>query len=442
MPLYANNQEGTQFALDGIGVNDKEVEMMVPMLSPQYQRPVYSKLIDKMEGATVKRKANQRLINVYRQENDYPRATILTSNTVAGVKQLVFTENDFSAIPLNNMVFAETGAIGKVVAKGNGTMSVSFVANPNGNTAFVTADFAANESCIDGGDIGNLTIRLSKETVFSLPTGTQNIVPTYNNSCYLDFEDFVNMTYLRAADGSKYYATNKDVQCLERLHQQYVRRTYGNVPAVLSGTEPIASSLINQIASMGGTVRPLSTAMTYTELKSAIREYTSKGGFTTNEVFISAGNQYIANFQEAMEVPMIQYNGTNNTIGVLDGINAYKFAFQGLDIILANEPILDNKRMWGTGSDGFSKRSNSAIWGNMAPVKVEGGGTMPFIGAYYVGPGNTTNDIQRWITPGNMDDKGNRVAQGQPYKGCKIEYTWDKVEQLMNPRAWMAHGTF
>jgi len=437
--LYANNGEPIASVFDGIGILEKEVENLVPMLSPAYQRPKLSVLIDQLSNGTQKKKAKTRIVNIYRQDNDYPSGYI-TSRSTQGSNLYLQLADQFASIPVNNMVFADSGAIGQVQDKGEGWMLVSFFSNANGATAFTSADFAQAEQVVDGGDIGNLITRNSKETIFSIPDNTQNIIPTYNASAYLDFEDFVNVTYLKAANGTQYFATNKDVQALERLMQQYCVRTYKNVPATLSGSQPVAASLVNQIVSMGGTQRPLNTQMTYAELKNTIRLYTSKGGFTSNEVAVFAGSQYIADFQEALETPLIQYTGKDNTIGgeEIKGIDVMAFAFQGLNIKLIHEPILDNQRMFGTDASGFSKRSRSAIWMNTAPVKLEGGGTAPFAMGYYVGQ---NADIQRWSIPGSMDDKGNRVAVGNnAKKGCQVEYTWDKLEQISNPRAALYHG--
>ena len=440
MPLYATNGEPVTSVMDGIGAADKEVEMLVYQLSPAFQRPVLSKFIDKMDGATIKRKANQRLINIYRQDNDYPAFPIGQRTSVAGNLTLLSSNSSFAAIPVGNMVYAYTGATGKVIAKDAGRMTISFLNNPNGNTAFVAADFAVGETAMDGGRATNLYEQPAYETVFSLPGSIQNIIPTYFEGCQLSKEDFVCTTYLKAANGTKLYATNKDMQAMQRMQQHIVRRTYSNTAPVLSGQEPIAAGFIYQIAAMGGTLRPMSGAWGESELKAAIRQYVSKGGITDNQILVTCGTEYAANFQDAIQIPYVQYVGQNSTLGTFKGINAMFYAYEGLELTLVIDPILDNQLMWGTSSTGFSRRSNTAIWGNTAPVKVEGGGTAPFVMAYYAG---STADVVRQIVPGLIDDQGNPVSRGantQPY--CTVTYTADKVEQLTNPRAWLAHGTF
>jgi hypothetical protein len=438
---YAQNDVLTNTVFDSIGILEKEVENLIPLLSPQYQRPALSVCIDQMEGGTRKIvKSKSRLINIYRQENDYPAGTISASSQTGSNISIQFTNGQFAEIPEQHMVFAESGAIGKVEQKGEGYMLVSFYSNPSGATSFnFSTDFLAGEQVTDGGMIGNLAVRKEDETIFSLPDNTQNIIPTYSADTFLHKEDFINTTFLKDATGGYHYAVNKDVQTLERLMQQYCVRTYKNVPAVLSGNQPVAASLVNQIVTMGGTYRPLNSQLTYGELKATIREYTSKGGFTTNEVAVFAGSQYVADFQEALE-SFVTTAGVNNTLGgqKVEGINIMQYNFQNLNIKLIHDPILDNKLMFGTGSDGFSKRSRSAIWMNTAPVKVEGGGTMPFAVSYYVGE---NADIHRWVKNGSIDEKGRRVKEGNEFIGCKIMYEWDKLEQISNPRAALFHGS-
>jgi hypothetical protein len=437
---YAQNDVLTNTVFDSIGILEKEVENLVPLLSPQYQRPKLSVLLDQVENGTQKRQSKSRLVNIYRQDNDYPSETIGASSQQGSNIAIQFTNTSFAEIPEQHMVFAESGAIGKVEQKGEGYMLVSFYANQSGAGSFnFTTDFLAGELVTDGGQIGNVAVRKEDETIFSLPDNTQNIIPTYSADTFLHKEDFINTTYLTDANGGKHYAVNKDVQTLERLMQQYCVRTYKNVPAVLSGNQPAAASLVNQIVSMGGTYRALNSQMSYGELKNTIRLYTSKGGFTTNEVVVFAGSQYVADFQEALESFLVPA-GTNNTIGgqSIKGINIMTYAFQGLDIKLIPDSILDNQKMFGTDANGFSKRSRSAIWMNTAPVKVEGGGTMPFAVGYYVGE---NADIQRWTKNGSIDERGRRVKEGNEFNGCKIMYQWDKLEQISNPRAALFHGS-
>jgi len=440
---YADNQQPLMSVFDAIGINEKAIENLVPQMSPQFQRPVLSKILDQIEGGTQKIKAKNRLFRIYRQDNDYPSATVQSSVAQGSNLLLTLVESDFEAIAQGNAVYAQSGAIGKVLSKTAGKLLVGFVANPSGATSFTLGtDFANGETVSDGGDIGNLINRESKETILSLPDEYRNIIGTMNASAYITFEDVNTYGFLKNVNGTMYYALQKEVQAIQRLNQQYVRRQLGNTPAVFNGSEPIGSSILNQILTMGGTPVPLAPTATFTEtdLQNTIQTYTAQGGFTSDEILVMAGPDYLANWQNALK-GYLTTAGTNNTLGgsSVQGINIYEYGFQGLKFKVVVDPILGNSRMWGQAANGRSLRSNSAIWMNTAPVKTEQGVPMPFAMSYYFG---NTADIQRWIVPGSMDEKGNPVKQGaNGKKGCMIEFTWDKQDQIANPRAALYHGS-
>ena len=231
--IYANNNAPLMSVFDAIGINEKAIESLVPQMSPQFQRPVLSKILDKIEGGTQKIKSNNRLFRVYRQDNDYPYATVQSATLAGGLYTLILNESDFSAIAEGNAVYSSsTGTMAKVVAKQPGQLVLSFVSNPNGSTSFSSSDFTSSTQVMDGGDIGNINDRMSKETIFSLPDEYKNIIGTMNASAYLTFEDVNTYGYLKNVNGTQYYALQKEVQAIQRLNQQYVRRQLGNTPSV------------------------------------------------------------------------------------------------------------------------------------------------------------------------------------------------------------------
>jgi hypothetical protein len=320
-------------------------------------------------------------------------------------------------------------------------MVVSFFANPNGNTSFVAADFAATEQARDAGVIGNTQIRNAGTTVFSLPDPYYNIVSQLDATCFLNFEELNSKTFIKAKNGKMYYAFQKDVQTLERLYQQYLVRTYSNIPVNMNDTQPVGASLLNQILTMGGGQSSLGSTASFTiqQLRDAIRQYKASGGFTTDEILVIGGSQYVGNWQESLENYVIQ-SGNKNTIGGEEvmGINVMEYGFQGLKFKVLTDAVLDNRNMWGTNSQGFSNRSNSAIWAAVEKVKTENGELAPFACSYYLGG---TDDIKRTVIEGMIDENGNPISKGtNNQKGVSIEYTWDKTEQLMNPRACWYHG--
>lgn len=440
MPITNNNTPIVSI-FDGAGILEKEVENLVFKLNPQFSRPVLSVLLDQFDGATLKKTGN-RVVNTYRQPNDY-QAMPIAQRTASGANLiLTSSDNQFAGIPVNNMVIASSGCQAKVLDKEAGWMKIGFVGNANGNTAFVSTDFAVGENATDAGQIGNTQVRTSSETIFSLPDLGQNIIPIYNNSAFLSFDDLNLRTYLTDSRGGQHFAVNKDMQAQQRMLQQYIVRMYNNIPANFSQTEPIGASLVNQIVSMGGTQVPLNSRLTEDTIKSVIRQYTAKGGFTSNEVLVICGTQYLADFQDAVQPTFMTYVGKNNTLGgqEVKGLNFTQYNYQGLDIKFIVDPILDNQKMFGTSSDGlYSKRSRSAIWMNTSPVKVEGlETTSPFATRYYFGP---KADIHRWEINGGYDYYGKPVGQGtNAGTGCQVEYTWNVLEQINNPTAGLYHG--
>lgn len=438
--LYANNNEPIPSVFDAVGIGEKQVENLVPKLSPAFSRPVLSIITDQLMGGTQKRKSAQRKFTIYRQENDYPSATIQNRASNGAALVLTFTDSTFASIVPGNMVKSVSGCLGKVETIDQGSMVVTFFANPNGNTAFVSADFAANEMVSDRGTIGNTINRVNPINVFSLPDATYNMVSQMDAGCFLTFDEMQTKTYLKNSKGTQYYAYQKDKQTLERLYQQYITRTYDNVPVNLSQTEPVGASLLNQILTMGGGQTTLGASSTFTEaqLQAAIQEYTASGGFTTDEILVVGGSQYVANWQKALANYVVQ-SGNRNTLGgeTVNGINIMEYGFQGLHFKVAVDKILDNQRMWGT-TNGFSTRSNSAIWAAVQKVETENGELAPFACAYYLGE---TDDIKRTVIEGMIDENGNSVRKGNNgQKGVSIQYTWDKTDQLMNPRTCWYHG--
>jgi hypothetical protein len=441
--IYPNANEPLANVFDEVGVGYRQIENLVIKLRPAYQRPVLSIYADQAMGGIRKVKSGQRKYTIFRQEDDYPNFTIQTRQT-SGTTTLLLTpaESNFTAIPNAHMLLSKSGAIGKVLSPaGVSPMVVEFFSNPNGNTAFVAADFATGEQARDAGVIGNTQLRDPGTTVFSMPDPYYNVISQYDATCFMTFEEMQSKTEIQNKQGKPYYAFQKDVQTLERLYQQYLVRTYSNVPLNLNSTQPVGASLLNQIMTMGGGQTPLGSTQKFTvgQLRDAIRQYKASGGFTTDEILVVGGSEYVGNWQEALENYVIQ-SGDRNTIGgdKVVGINVMEYGFQGLRFKVATDAVLDNKNMWGTNANGFSERSNSAIWTAVEKVQTENGGTAPFVCSYYLGE---TDDIKRTVINGMIDQNGNHVAQGtNNQKGVSIEYTWDKTEQLMNPAACWYHG--
>lgn len=280
--INVSNGESAVSLFDTLGINEKAVESAIAIINPQYQRAKLDLIIDSMLNGTIT-KVDNRLFTVYRQANDYAKATIQTRTSLGGNLKLTFTNTEFNLIASGNAVYADNGTMGKVVAKGDGYVVISFVSALSGATAFVAADFAANESCIDSGDIGDTTLRVEKDTIFTAPDPFQNVIQQMSASAQILFDEMHTKTYLPAANGKQYYYYQKEADALQRLHRQYNKRMYQNTPAVFSVASPISASPINQVMTMGGTPIALGATESYTaqQFRNWFRQYSSVGGFST-----------------------------------------------------------------------------------------------------------------------------------------------------------------
>ena len=442
--INVSNGESAVSLFDTLGINEKAVESAIAIINPQYQRAKLDLIIDSMLNGTIT-KVDNRLFTVYRQANDYAKATIQTRTSLGGNLKLTFTNTEFNLIARGNAVYADNGTMGKVVAKGDGYVVISFVSALSGATAFVAADFAANESCIDGGDIGDTTLRVEKDTIFTAPDPFQNVIQQMSASAQILFDEMHTKTYLPAANGKQYYYYQKEADALQRLHRQYNKRMYQNTPAVFSGASPISASPINQVMTMGGTPIALGAAESYTasQFRNWFRQYSSVGGFSTGEIVGIVGPQFLANFQEAFEDSNVKYVGINNTVGgkEVKGINFMEYAFMSFNLKLIVEPMLADTQMFPTAANGYSTRSNSALFMNSAPVPTKNMGPLPFATSRYFGP---TADVMHTVRNGIIDQNGNIAPVGTssgPQAAITHEFFWNKMNQLSNPANSMYIGS-
>jgi len=444
MPISVNSGESAVSLFDTLGINEKAVEAAIAIINPQYQRAKLDLIIDGMLNGTIT-KVDNRLFTVYRQANDYAKGTIQTRIAVGSNLRLNFTNTDFNLIAGGNAAYADNGTMGKVIEKGNGYVVVSFVSALSGATAFVAADFAAGESCIDGGDIGNTTLRVEKDTIFTAPDPFQNVIQQMSASAEILFDEMHTKTYMPAANGKQYYYYQKQADALQRLHRQYNKRMYQNTPAVFSGATPISASPINQVMTMGGTPISLAPTASFTEsqFRNWFRQYSSVGGFSTGEIIGIVGPQFLGNFQEAFADSQVKYVGINNTVGgkEIKGINFMEYAFQSFQMKLIVEPMLADTQMFPTASNGYSTRSNSALFMNSASVPTKNMGPLPFATSRYFGP---TADIMHTVRNGIIDQNGNIAPAGTssgPQAAVTHEYFWNKMNQLSNPANCMYIGS-
>lgn len=422
-------------------LNYRQVEKLVPKMAPAFQRSVISILSEQMGKPVLKKSAN-RVFEIYRQPNDYPAATIAT-RTASGTKLVLeWTDSTFQAIRMGNLIVANSGCLGYVETVAAGTATIAFFSNPNGNTAFVSADFAVGELAIDGGDVGNLNNRESKTTLFTLPIQYKNVIGQINESVTIDFESANQMTWIQGPDGQMYYAHAKVAQTMGRMKQYESYRLVGDFPAVFDSEKPLSGSILWQIKNQGGRSRSFSSAITESEFYAAADDFANAGGYTSNEIVIVCGRNYLSDIQKNVFKQFVTTAGNTNVVGgtSVKGIDAYEYGYNGVTYKFIVDRFLDNPQIFGQSSifTGETKRSHSAIWMSTAPVATENGGTMPFIADYYYG----VADIIATEVDGMIDSKGNPVKKGANAKlAATVELSLNKATQLSAPSSCYYHYT-
>jgi len=421
------------------GYNQRFVESMIPKMNPQFQRSILTKLATEL-GAPKIITATNRIFEIPRQPNDYPSSTIATRTASGNNLILTLTDGNFQAIREGNGAKAKNGTVGKVVSKSAGTITLQFFASPSGATSFATADFAAGEAVIDFGDLGNPNNRKSKETLFTLPIRNSNIVSCINETCEITAEEAHQLTYLDDVDGSKFYALNKQKQTAERLLQYETERMWSDLPKVMDRDNPFGATLINQIKTMGGVSRPItsSSGVSEDEFHASAEQFINNGGFVGNEIVIVCGYSYLADIQRNVFKQYVTTAGTTNVIGgaTVKGINAMEYAFDGFNYKFIVDPVLNNPRMFGTSTlfPGKTLGSKSAMWFCPEAVQTENGGTMPWLQDYYY----ISGDLMSTEVDGMTDVKGRPVKKGNNGKlAASIEMSLNKTTQLMNPAGCM-----
>ncbi len=441
MALYADPNIPAQSVFDTLGILEKEIESFVPLTEAYwmmgYSKPVIDKLSEHF-GSIPQVDSKNRVYTTYKQSDFYPSATI-TSRVAQGTNLILGITPAFSGIQKNNMVFDGSGsAIGEAISIQSGFITVKFLANTNTNTSFASGDFAKGNKIIDGGDIGNVDQRETKDYTQPLPSPYKNIIGTIGQDVHLNHEDFFTYGYLKNMEGTNYYALLKETTALVTMYEWYVRRAlYGNVPAIYSQAKPVGASVINQIITAGGGV-PLTTAPDEAFLQTTIESFKARGGVRGDNLVWIVGDQFMAGVQKSLK-PYVVTAGENNVLGgkEVKGLNIFLYAYQGLMHRFIIEPLFSNPNMWAS-ANGFTTRSNTALVFSPDNVPTVQGTMMAPLRERYFGK---KADIVRWETPGLYDTKGNQQTVGTSDKGGTAHYTWDKQHEVINPKAWLSIGT-
>lgn len=421
------------------GINDRQVEPLVPKLAPAFQRSVISAIAEQI-GKPQLVSAKTPIFQIYRQPNDWAAATIAGRSVVGTDLVLTWSDPSFQAIRVGNMVQAKSGALGIVKSKSAGTATIGFLSNPNGSTAFGASDFVIGQLASDRGDVTDRDNRLSKETLFTLPVPYQNIVSSMSDTTTVNFAEANQYTYLKNINGTQYYALSKVSQMLGRMQQTYSIRMVGDISANFDTATPVGGSLIWQIKNQGGSTRAINAAITESEFNEAIQQYINNGGYASKEVIIVGGSSYIQDLQKNVFKQYVTTAGNNNVLGgkEVKGLNIMSYYYSGFTFHLIMDEFLNNPNIWQP-SDlfaGETVRSKSAIWMNAAPVPTENGGTLPFVSDYYYGvPDMIVTEVK-----GMTDMMGRPNKEGVSGKlSSTVEVNWNKTTQFNNPAQCFYH---
>lgn len=423
-----------------LGLNEREVESLIPKLAPAFQRSVISVIAEQI-GKPRLIEAKTPIFEIYRQPNDWAAATI-ASRTQSGTDLVLgWSDPNFQSIRVGNRVQAQSGAIGIVKSKDAGTATIGFFANSNGATAFnLSTDFLIGELASDRGNITDRDNRKQDiETFFTTPVNYKNIVGSYSDAVTINASEAKQYTYVKEMGGKNYYALAKVTQMLGRMQQTYSLNMITDAPAVFNSATPQGGSLIWQIKNQGGTARSFSTELTERELNESIDQYINTGGYAGNELVVVCGTGYLGQLQRNVFKQYVTTAGTTNVLGgsSVKGIDIVEYAYNGMHLKFVVDPILNNPNMFGQ-SQLFagSQRSYSAMWLNPQPTPTEQGGTMPFVSDYYyISPDMIVTEIN-----GMTDMQGNPVKKGvNGSLSSRVEVNWNKTTQLSNPAQAMYH---
>lgn len=425
------------------GINERQVEPLVPLLQPAFDIGVLSKISQQISKPMMV-ESDTPTFEVYRKPLAWIVATIAT-RTITGTGDLILTWSDpnFNMLIVGNTVAASSGAIGIVKSKDSGTATVGFYSNPNGNTSFVSTDFVVGQQASDNGDVTDRYNRVTKETQYTMPVRYTNIVSSISASCQIFAADAKQKTYLKAVNGTQYYALNKVSETLARMQQLESVRMYRNLPANFDPAKPMGASFVNQILTMGGKGRSINAAITKAEFNAAIKEYTQSGGFNGTEITIIAGTSYIADLQSNVFYDLIVTAGSNSVLFgggkyKVDGLNVFQYMYLGFTINLILEPLFDNPNIFNPSLlfAGETNRSKSAIWVNSAPTKTVQGVSMPFIQDYYYIASDMIVAEQAGMT--DMNGNPNKTTTSASLSSI-VQINWNKTTQLTNPGACFYH---
>ncbi len=434
LPVYApSNQPMNQMFINAL-IEKNAVEPFVVSMFPQLN--VFNFIAEKYKAPKVN--MGRMTYQMERIGNTYVGATIATQTLTNG--QMILTlENDYVGFRVDDGVKAISGVEGVVVRKEPGKIWLDFHASPTGATAFDSGtDFLVGEAASSRGDFANVNNPdMRKERLVTEPSYFYNNINRQRENATATGTETWEKTFLDNVGGRPYQLDAQIQYAMLRANMTFAVRTYDGIASTLGGRYT-GDGFEQQIKNGGGTVLPLSGQVSTSNLTSFITQMVKNGGMNGNKLVGVCGPDYMSGYQQNVAATLIQYPGTENTVGgkTIKGINSFVYAFNGVEIEYFVDPLFNNRNAFAPNpATGTTKYGNSCFYFSPDPV-VSNTGSKPWLEQKYNGP---TDMI---ISEGNsmLDSQGN-VRQG--LSDGQLEYVqyivYQKTHQLINPAAHGLH---
>lgn len=418
-------------------IAQRSVEKYVVKTYPHFN--LYNKIIDALGGQPALSHQGNRLFEMYHKGNTYPAASI-ARRTVSGAYLILEWDdvNFMSLIPGNAVESVDTDVLGLVVETQPGWAKIGFYySSVTGTTAFTSSDFPAGSTVSDRGDVSNIQSSGSKQRIVRRPYRNLNIVDLVRVTSELGFDEMNQLTYVTNMNGQPYYAMNQVLEDMEYASMiKYVRTTEGvfkNDPKY-----PMGGGFKWQISAQGGTMYPLSAAVTESDFKNLITRMILNGGTIGSELLMVAGTSFLSYFQSFMAQYIVTAGDTNTFGGAsVKGIDITNYYYMGKHIRIICDPTRDNPNVFKNETSsvlpGTLLSSHSAYVFDTSKVQTESG-LEPFIKKYYFGP----QGADMWMTPVNglvTIQNGIASIATNSTLSAKQEIVYNCTTQLTNPAA-------
>lgn len=428
---FVNGNIPLKSVFENIDINYREVESFVIERYPQAFK--FDKIIKELGDGEYKR-SGQRKFEIYYEGNTAPFQVVNARTVVGSNLRLTWQDPDWTMFRVGDLLQSENGVIGQVVT----TIAGECLVRPFSTSAFVSADFAANEGVVTMGASVSTYNSTGVTERMTVPFSAYNVIGAYRNTATLYAEEEWEKTWVMDQNGNPYYARVKEVNALrDSKRDNYLRMLKGVRSEV--GDQYLGGGIEWQIENFGGVAESY-TSLDADAIQLQIQSMITNLGSTGSEYLVICGTGYLGQFQRNVATDLIRYAGNTNTIGGTEfkGINATMYSYLGKTLKFVVDESFDNTQMFAkmsTLNPGTTVQSNTAYFFDLSPVETKSG-KVPFMRRYYYGYDGMFTNYVRGIT----DENGNRSqTASNDTTSTTFEIVYNQTTQLMNPAA---HGYF